>query len=285
MSDLSQPIPELSPGGRPTLRSAKLANSIIRTCNAVRRMRGADGSGLTVTVSDGNIIIDPGPAGDGSGTSIIPLTIVSESSDSLTCTNDLGETVICAKPYEFRAAPTTDGTQASGLIYPAYHVNDIIQAADVGDTGVVSVTYIDVNSEGRSILSNHIVLPEDPLDITSGFYSYGFPGLTLDVRTCGQPIYTNNIATTPVATSSHPTPQDNTDLTAPNEEVIFLAERDNVNAGVLKSFIRLTPKDIGAHPGSGDRNIGMWPQKIYTGEGCDKRNYRWFVCSPLYQDL
>ncbi len=117
----------------------------------------------------------------------------------------------------------------------------------------------------------------DMVGLVSLYEDRGFPGLTIDVRLTGQPAYTNNIVSTPVSGA------DNDTLGAPSSPCLFLTEQGS-DAGVLGNFIRLALGDIAPDPADGAHRRGVWLQKIYTGEGCNNKNFRYFLCSPLYQD-
>ncbi|HWD18583.1 MAG TPA: hypothetical protein VHB20_04845 [Verrucomicrobiae bacterium] len=117
----------------------------------------------------------------------------------------------------------------------------------------------------------------------SSLYPNGFPGITVDSRVSGHLPSTNHLTSTPIATAHNPTPVDNTDLAAPTGPCLFVAKQGN-DAGVLGNFIRLAVSDIAPDPADNINRRGVWLQKIYTGEDCTNKSFRWFLCSPLYQD-
>jgi len=117
----------------------------------------------------------------------------------------------------------------------------------------------------------------------SSLYPHGFPGISIDTRSSTQLPATNNIASTPTPTASNPTPVDNTGLTAPTGPCIFLAAQGN-DAGVLGNFVRIAVSDIAPDPTDGLYRRGAWFQKLYTGEDCTNKSFRWVLCSPLYRD-
>lgn len=132
-----------------------------------------------------------------------------------------------------------------------------------------------------------LVFPTTYADITSGAYTTGFPGVTIDSRntdpTLGspdstKPAYTNNLATSPI---SGP---DNTSLAVPGSPGLFIGQGDKTNGGVIRNFIRLFPSDIAPDPADSVNKRGVWLQKLYTGENCSNKTFRWVLCSPLYTD-
>ena len=123
----------------------------------------------------------------------------------------------------------------------------------------------------------------DPQSLSSLYADNGYPGIAIDARASGQPGYTNGIASTPTPTASNPDPDDNIDLGPPDGPCIFLAAQGN-DAGVLGNFVRIAVSDIAPDPSDGLYRRGVWFQKVYTGEDCTNKSFRWFLCSPLFTD-
>src|ERR1700761_1059506 len=137
---------------------------------------------------------------------------------------------------------------------------------------------LDVGATGRSqtpltkIFENWCIAYTDT---TGGTYTTGLPGITIDSRTSGQPQYSNNISLGGLldTASTAPVTIDNTGLASPGGPVLFIATK---GAGSLAEFVRLSPEDIT------DGNVGVWLQKVVTGEDCANTGaYRWFLCSQL----
>lgn len=131
-------IPTVSPGGRQTMLSASLANMVIQTCNAVRKMKGV--GGVKVNVSDFSIIIDGGGVTrSGSGGELFVAQLTSDddkTGTTLSCVLDGTETAITVlKPYLLQGTPATNFG-----IYPPYLSGNFILVAynadgwgDMGD--------------------------------------------------------------------------------------------------------------------------------------------------------
>jgi hypothetical protein len=145
-------------------------------------------------------------------------------------------------------------------------------AAQTGrDTGFENFTYEVWHAQANDVLS------------LSSLYPDGFPGVAIDTKNARHFGYTNNIASSPTATAHDPTPTDNTDLPEPTGPLIFLANEGH-DAGVLGNFVRISVDDIDPDPADNRNRRGVWLQKVYTGEDCTNKSFRWFLCSPLFRD-
>jgi hypothetical protein len=122
----------------------------------------------------------------------------------------------------------------------------------------------------------------------SGDFTTGFPGITIDTRATGQPAYSNNQRSFPISATDNPA------LTAPADATLFIAERELDESGhatgKLLRFLRLSVCDIptvdltGEGGSSGEKLVGLWVDKLYTGEECSNKTWRAVLMSPLYED-
>lgn len=141
----------LKKGSSPTLLSATLANKILCYLEGLSNLEGRNGITIKKSFANWVIDIDDNVFSDAVATASISVQryrVKTINSSSLSCrtydgTNEGGDLIEVAMPPSLRG-------QTATLVLPQYVVNgEIFATTPVGGSGVVDVTWQDVNVDAR----------------------------------------------------------------------------------------------------------------------------------------